>query len=79
MYGICNAASVTWPRNGGLSLCFAVRFNPNIQDLVEDLSNIIIVYCVLGAISRAAFDHLSEILLQVFIVYQLIKILFCSH
>lgn len=68
MYGICNAASVTWPRNGG----FAVRFNPNIQDLVEDLSNIIIVYCVLGAISRAAFDHLSEILLQVFIVYQLI-------
>lgn len=72
MYGICNAASVTWPRNGGLSLCFAVRFNPNIQDLVEDLSIIITVHCVLVAISSAAFDHLSEILLQVFIVYQLI-------
>lgn len=41
----------------------------HIQDLVEDLSNIIIVCCVLQAISGAACDHLLEILLQVFIVY----------
>lgn len=36
---------------------------------MEDLSNIIIVCWVFEAISGAAWDHLSEILLQVFIVY----------